>query len=411
MLTARFPVYIPSKSRADVATTPGELDRMGVPYRLIVEGSQVDAYAARFGADRVLALPQSYLDDYPTCDEGRPAELGKGSGPPRNFAWDHSLSEGHEWHWEMDDNIMAFYQINRNVKLIAGDGSIFHAMEEFATRWRNVGMAGPEYDEFVPARQRRNPFSINRKLYSCLLIRNAVPLRWECRYNEDVDIGLRMMKSGWLTLVFYTFLQDKGPTQRTTGGNTEGIYAQEGTLNKSKMLVTRHPDVARVQFRYNRWHHVVTYVPFAKQALLPDPDFVPSGVTYRYEERPQTESLYSSAPKMTTRAREDITLGYHPLLAPMKGRLPNAELHPEADRSGVRANPDEPFRCGSCRFRLQFVNGPHQYLYKCGFGQLPNGSFPRASGRHDNEIRLWWPACKDYVAGSVPLNGWARERA
>lgn len=32
-----FPVFIPSKSRADTATTPRHLDEIGVPYRIIVE--------------------------------------------------------------------------------------------------------------------------------------------------------------------------------------------------------------------------------------------------------------------------------------------------------------------------------------------------------------------------------------
>lgn len=410
MVTARFPVYIPSKNRADIATTPRNLDRMGVPYRLVVEEDQFDAYAARYGAERVLVLPPEYLRDYKTCDEGRPDSLGKGTGPPRNFAWDHAISEGHAWHWEMDDNIMAFYFNQANRAIVAGDGSFFHAMEEFCTRYRNISMGGPEYKMFVPARQKRHPFTINRKIYSCLLIRNAVPLRWECRYNEDIDIGLRMMKSGWATITFLAFTQDKITTHVMPGGNTDAFYATEGTLEKSKMLVRQHPDVAKLARRFGRAHHIVDYKPFADVQLLPDPDWRPSGVSYQYRETDQTETLYKNIQRDRTRARQDIQRGFHPLLTLTKGRNPAAELHPDADRSGERGKPTEPLRCGSCRFRLQHVHSKHTFTYQCGFGQLEDGTYPLATGRHDAEIRLWWPACKNYEQGSTPLNGLARDR-
>jgi hypothetical protein len=302
MLTARFPVYIPSKSRAKIATTPRNLDRMGVPYRLVVEEQQAADYADQWGEDKILVLDPQYQRDYVTCDDDGDS-ISKGSGPARNFIWDHAASEGAKFHWCMDDNIMAFYRQNQNQSRPMGDGSGFHAMEEFALRYRNVGIAGPEYKHLLPARQKRPPFNTNRKLYSCLLIRTEVPLRWECRYNEDVDLGLRMMKAGWCTLIFYAFLQDKLTTQQMEGGNTEAFYDQEGTLPKSQMLVRRHPDVARIKWRFQRWHHLVDYSPFASMGLLPDPDYEPSGMSYDYRLVPQTERLYSGI-------RKDDSRGY-----------------------------------------------------------------------------------------------------
>ena len=52
------------------------------------------------------------------------------------------------------------------------------------------------------------------------------------------------------------------------GGNTEEFYAYEGTMNKSRMLAEMHPDVARVTWRYGRWHHYVDYSPFKKTKLI-----------------------------------------------------------------------------------------------------------------------------------------------
>lgn len=45
----RFPVYVPSKGRADCATTPALLDQAGVRYRLVVEPQEAEAYRAAFG--------------------------------------------------------------------------------------------------------------------------------------------------------------------------------------------------------------------------------------------------------------------------------------------------------------------------------------------------------------------------
>jgi hypothetical protein len=51
------------------------------------------------------------------------------------------------------------------------------------------------------------------------------------------------------------------------GGNTEEFYASEGTLPKSQMLAVLHPDVAKVVWRFNRWHHHVDYKPFKENKL------------------------------------------------------------------------------------------------------------------------------------------------
>ncbi len=70
------------------------------------------------------------------------------------------------------------------------------------------------------------------------------------------------MKDGDCTIQFNEFLQAKVNTQVLGGGNTAEFYAHEGTWNKSIMLEVAHPDVAKVVWRYGRWHHEVNYRPF-----------------------------------------------------------------------------------------------------------------------------------------------------
>lgn len=271
-LAPRFPLYIPSKSRAETALTPRYLDRIGVSYRIVVEEQQLKDYRRHFAADRLLILDPAYQAAYDAC--GDFGDKSKGSGPARNFIWEHSIAEGHAWHWIMDDNIRLFARLNRNERVPVGDGAIFYAMEDFVLRYRNIAMAGPNYWFFAKSRQRLPPFILNTRIYSCNLIRNDVPFRWRCRYNEDTDLSLRMLKAGWVTVLFNAFLQDKLTTQQLGGGNTEAFYAEEGTLPKSKMLVDLHPDVARLSWKFGRWHHHVDYRGF-KQGLLRRPDYEP----------------------------------------------------------------------------------------------------------------------------------------
>jgi hypothetical protein len=267
----RFPIYIVSKSRAETALTPRFLDSIDVPYTLIVEESQVDQYAAIYGAQRVIAMSDDWRRAYDTCDD---LGLTKSTGPgaARNLAWQRSIDEGAPWHWVMDDNISLFARLHQNHITPIGDGTMFHALETFALRWKNLAMFGPQYEMFAKARDKLPPFIMNTRIYSCNLIRNDVPFRWRARYNEDTDLSLRMLKAGWCTVQCYALLQRKVATQSLSGGNTEAFYEHEGTLPKSQMLIRLHPDVTTLVWKFGRWHHHVDYRPFRGLNLIPRDD-------------------------------------------------------------------------------------------------------------------------------------------
>lgn len=266
-MNPRFPIYIVSKGRWDTRLTSKALEAMGVPYHIVVEEQEYGQYASVIAPDRILVLDKKYQREYKTFDDLGDIK-GKGPGPARNFAWDHSIKVGAEWHWVMDDNIRDFQRLNHNIKAVVRDGVIFWVMEDFVLRYVNVGMAGPNYEKFVPRNLKRPPFVLNTRIYSCNLIRNDLPYRWRGRYNEDTDLSLRILKDGLCTIQFNAFLQDKITTQRIRGGNTKEFYEKEGTLAKSQMQVAMHPDVSKLVWRYNRWHHQVDYSEFKKNVLI-----------------------------------------------------------------------------------------------------------------------------------------------
>lgn len=272
-----FPIYIVSKGRANTRHTMKALERMNVPYSVVVEEQEYAAYAEVIEPTKLLVLDKEYQRLYDTCDDLGDSKT-KGSGAARNFAWDHSMALGHEWHWLIDDNIRHFYRLNRNIKVPVRDGVFFRVIEDFVLRYTNVGMAGPQYEKFIARKMAHPPFQLNTRIYSCNLIRNSLPFRWRGRYNEDTDLSLRLLKAGWVTMLFNAYLAEKITTQKVKGGNTAELY-KGGTLPKSQMIANLHPDVARVVWRYNRWHHEIDYSPFRDNLLIRRNDLViPEGV-------------------------------------------------------------------------------------------------------------------------------------
>lgn len=282
-IAPQFPFYIPSKGRHEYMMTSRVLTELGLRHFIVVEPHQIEQYQEAVKRLNLLAtileLDMSYKEKYELCDD---LGLSKstGPGPARNFAWDHSKANGHKWHWVMDDNIRSFRRLNQNEKVKVSNGAIFRAMEDFALRYKNVGMAGPNYYMFAPARTKVPPFVVNTRIYSCNLIKNELPFRWRGRYNEDTILSLDVLKAGWCTIQFNAFLQEKMNTQTMGGGNTQEFYhaegtvkagekyADTGTLAKSQMQVRVHPDVSKLVWKFNRWHHHVDYTVFKNQKLI-----------------------------------------------------------------------------------------------------------------------------------------------
>tara|TARA_R110002072_G_scaffold1322_13_gene10853 strand:+ start:4435 stop:5310 length:876 start_codon:yes stop_codon:yes gene_type:complete len=269
-----YPIYVVSKNRWESRMTMKHLDWMGCDYYIVIEQSQWNEYAATCGKEKLLVLPQSYIDDYDTWDNLGDSK-SKGPGAARNFAWDHSISNGDKRHWVMDDNFEGFYRLNRNRILFSKTPRVFLAMEDFADRYVNAPIVGPNYACFVKSTDAVPPYILNTRIYSCLLIENAVKYRWRGRYNEDTDLSLRVLKDGLCTVQFNAFLAGKLTTQKITGGNTDEFYSKEGTYPKSKMLEDMHPDVAKVVWKFNRWHHHVDYKRFRKNTLIRHSDYTP----------------------------------------------------------------------------------------------------------------------------------------
>ncbi len=268
----KYPIYVVSKGRYDFkGNTSNFLTKMCVKHFIVVEPQEYDLYVKNMQNEycTVLKLDMSYKDNYDVfSDIGKDNSTGPGAA--RNFVWDDSIKRGYKWHWVLDDNIECFDRYWRGHKIYSHSPENFRCLEEFVDRYDNIAIAGLNYSKFCAGMSKPHAYSMNTRIYSFLLIRNDIPYRWRGRYNEDTDLSLRVLKDGWCTVQFNAYLAAKITTQKIKGGNTEEFYAKEGTLNKSKMLEDMHPDVAKVVWKFSRWHHEVDYSGFKQELKMKD---------------------------------------------------------------------------------------------------------------------------------------------
>lgn len=106
--------------------------------------------------------------------------------------------------------------------------------------------------------------------------------------------------------------------------------------------------------------------------------------------------------KRTERQRFLIRHGYHPLSPVVPGRTlplyPTASRMPHRRLKGLDAGP----KCGNCKFLTRLfeqVDVPGRE-FKCGYD---NGR--RVTCGSATDVRLWWPACRDYASDAGEATG------
>ena len=272
---AKYPIYVVSKNRSNIGKMHVSywLSNMQQPHTIIVEKQDIENYKATYGQSEyctILELPQEYKDNYDVFDDSIGIKGTTGPGPARNFAMEHSKANGNTWCWVLDDNteFPGFARFYRGRRIPCYSAEVFRTLEDFVDRYENIAQAGLNYSKFCLDENIYPPFTTNTRIYSFLLLRNDLPHRWRGRYNEDTDISLRYLKDGWCTVQQNCYVACKVTTQKVKGGNTQEFYAEEGTKAKSLMLERMHPDVAKMVWKFNRYHHEVNYSGFTQELKL-----------------------------------------------------------------------------------------------------------------------------------------------
>lgn len=247
-MKTRYPIYIVSKGRWENPLTAKAFIKDKVDFKILVEPQEYKKYCDSIGSKYVLALPFS--------------NLGVGSYPARNFAWEHSIKNGHERHWVFDDNINGFRRLNKGNRIPCNAAKAISLLEVFTDRYYNIGITAFNYTMFV-TNTTKKPFYLNVHAYSAMLMRNDMPFRWRMKYNEDVDLCLQVLNSGLCTVLFNALMVEKiSTTAKMKGGNQDELYkgnAYEKKILKARSLEEIWPQYAETKIRFNRPHHYVNW--------------------------------------------------------------------------------------------------------------------------------------------------------
>lgn len=256
-MNPKYPIFIPSYNRWQTPYTIRTLEYMNVPFKVVVEPSQYLQYARVTNSKNILVLPKPWW------------KPGEGLIHVRNWIWDLAQEMKVKRYWMFDDNISYFYRLNRNLKTPVNSGTIIRCAEDFVDRYTNVAQAGLQYFMFCNRKLYWPPFVLNTRIYSCTLNLTDMPFRYELMYNDDTDLSIRVLKAGWCTVLFNSFLCGKHQTMTVKGGNTDILYDPkiEGRLKMAQALADKFPDIVKVGYRFKRPQHIVDYSAFKNNEL------------------------------------------------------------------------------------------------------------------------------------------------
>ena len=219
MSPLNYPVYIPTKGRADNCLTAKTLSNSDVPFNLVVEPQEADLYAASYGEENVLTLPFR--------DTGSAVAA-------RNWIKDHALKAGHKRHWQLDDDIKGFYAFSKGTRTPCKPSYSLPLCEEFVDRYSNVAIAGLKSHLFGSTI--KHPFTTNCQAFTCVLVLSDLPYSWRGDYGHDTDFSLQVLVGDWCTILFHAFQFEWASV--TVGGNHE-TYEGDGRLLRTRELQRR----------------------------------------------------------------------------------------------------------------------------------------------------------------------------
>lgn len=267
-MNPKYPIFIPTKGRADSRLTIKMFDKLGVPYTIFIEKQDYKAYAEHVDKKKIHVVPHK----------------NEGVTVTRNYMWDYAQQIGAKRYWSFDDNIDGLYRFNHNIKIPCADATVMAVAEDFVDRYDNVAIAGFNYFMFVIRKCIRPPYQMNTRVYSNMLIqtnaknKKGKPYRFATFYNEDTELCLRVLKDGWCTVLFNAFLIYKQTTMTMTGGNTEYYNKTDKRREFVEELIEAHPDLVRITKKWGRWHHQVNYSKFRQGLKRREGVVVPPGV-------------------------------------------------------------------------------------------------------------------------------------
>jgi len=252
----KYPVFIPTKGRYEKPLTISMFNKLNINYKIVIEKQELEQYKKIVDEKNIIVVPHQ----------------NKGLTVTRNWIWDYSQKKGYERFWTFDDNIYKIFRLNNNLKVPVST-NILGVLEDFTDRYKNIYISGMNYFMFASRKSKVPPLYLNTRVYSNMLIKTDIPFRNQLFYNDDTDLCLRILKAGYCTVLFNSFLIEKAVTMKYKGGMTEYYKQTNNRFEFVKELQRAHPDIVKLTKKWGRWHHQVDYRPFKNNRLIRRKDF------------------------------------------------------------------------------------------------------------------------------------------
>jgi len=240
----RYPIYIPSKNRAEKGHTAKMFLSDDVPFRVVVEPQDVRLYANEIGSKHVLSLPKN----------------NQGLQFSRNWIKDHSIDNGDVRHWQFDDDNLNMMTMVKGYRVPCDSNVALATLEDFVDRYENVGLASFNDEKFVSTtgawkKVGLSPFYLNNRCYTVFLVLNSLLFEFH-HYNEDTDMTLQVLAAGLCTVLFNMFMMSTKATFSQAGGQT-AMYLNDGRLRMSREMERRWPGVVTTKRKFGHpQHHI-----------------------------------------------------------------------------------------------------------------------------------------------------------
>jgi len=215
----KFPIYIPSKGRAERSRTVEELEKGNcTDYFIVVEPQDYEAYSEAHHEKNLLCLDKN--------DEG--------IYYVRNFILQHALNNGYEYVWQVDDDLQ-FARHSKNSKPILKPihpTEAFIEIEQVVEKFSNIGVAGVRDSTYAWSQPER--ISINKQASGCWLIKTDTGCKFRKDIIEDTDFNMQILVAGYCTLNFNRLVYVNPPTGTVEGGNSNvNFLLQQKNLVKA----------------------------------------------------------------------------------------------------------------------------------------------------------------------------------
>jgi len=223
-----LPVFIPSKGRAGQSGTWDKLTECKIPYTVVVEPQDYDAYCRHHPPSSVVCLPSD----------------NRGVHFARNYILE-ALAPLEGWYWCIDDDVQVFYGVRvvaheggREPSQIVEEIDILTMMDLANPRdallvQPDTCLIGIEYECFLrQLKPHLNPYMIDSYANVCVCLNKALlprkgvsqePLRYRWPIREDYDMCLQIIAGG--KHVFrYRCVGFRAPQMGTKPGGMTAFY-------------------------------------------------------------------------------------------------------------------------------------------------------------------------------------------